>query len=799
MNETDSMEARGLTAAQLESTPQGTVRRWLAEISMASKREKTWREEARDIRTTYKSEKTKSNAFNILWSNTDTLAPALFSSLPVPDVRRRFRDVDPVGKAMSTVIERTLAFELEQFDAEKIAKDAVLDMLLSGRGVIRVKYQPVFAPQQPLATPPTPMADSDAMTDPHQSGGDLQQDDRLLDETAPWEHVQWDDLRIGPGKRWDDVTWIGFRHRFTYDMAVEKFGKQIAAKMEFVDSADDDKSLEKDERAIFKTAEVWEIWDKEQRRVLFVAECYKERVCSEQADPLELQGFFPMPRPSYAVESSESLEPIPLYRLYKEQAKELDRVSSRINKVVDALKIRGAYMGNQSDLKAIIEASDNQMIPVQNLSGVAEMGGLDKAIWIMPIDKLINVLNGLYLARNEIKATIYELTGISDIVRGSTQASESATAQRLKSEWGSMRLQKMQKEIQRLLRDCMRIQADIYSMRYDHPRFAAITGMKLPTMQEKQQIHMQMMQQQQMAMQQPQMALPLGGQPPQGPDPQIMAMMQLPTWEEVIQMLRNDGLRSCRIDIETDSTIADIINKDMMGLAEVTEAIGQVIAGAGPAVQSGMLPVEVPKEIALSIARRARMGLAVEDAIDKIQQPPPMQNVNPEQQKQLEAGQKEVESGRAEIEQGRIKMQAEQQKGSQQINDGKMQIADQRAQMLEQQLAFVGQQAKQWQADAQKYAKMANDTAADAMENRPTDKLLETLLTQLMEAQKQTQDVVLQSMESINASIELAAKQSQANMQAISQMAESVNAPREVKLQRDKNGQAVGAVSMVRH
>ena len=87
----------------------------------------------------YEAEKTANSSFNILWSNTDTLAPAVFNSLPTPDVRRRFRDADPVGKQASEIIERTLSYEQDQYDAYKIAQDAVLDMLLPGRGVIRVR------------------------------------------------------------------------------------------------------------------------------------------------------------------------------------------------------------------------------------------------------------------------------------------------------------------------------------------------------------------------------------------------------------------------------------------------------------------------------------------------------------------------------------------------------------------------------------------------------------------------------------------------------------------------------------
>ena len=46
----------------------------------------------------------------------------------------------------------------------------------------------------------------------------------------------------------------------------------------------------------------------------------------------------------------------------------------------------------------------------------------------------------LYQQREQIKAVIYELTGLSDIARGASKASETLGAQQLKSQWGSIRL-----------------------------------------------------------------------------------------------------------------------------------------------------------------------------------------------------------------------------------------------------------------------------------------------------------------------------------------------------------------------
>ena len=557
------------SASDLESTPQGIVRRWLAELNIAHREERDWRKEGADLYAMYEGGRKKAHAFNVLWANTELLLPAVYNSTPQPDVRRRFRDADPVGKGVSAVLERALSTSIDVYDFDAEAESFVLDMLLVGRGVLRVKYEPSFDP-----------ADAD----------------KLLSEQVECECVQWDDFRRGPGKRWSEVPWVAFRHDFTAEMAEKQFGPEIAGALKYSEGKDSEQiSEDKQTRELFKTVEAWEIWDRDARRVLFVAPSHKDAPLLVTADPLRLRGFFPTPRPGYAIKNTRTLVPVPLYRLYEEQAKELDKVSARINKICDALKVRGAYSANLAELAGLFEADDRQMIPVQNVSELASVGGLDKAIWTLPVDRLIQVLNGLYIARDQIKATIYELTGLSDIVRGATDPNETASAQQIKSRWGSLRLQRLQREAQRTIRDVLRIKAEVIAERFDASSLEAATNLDFPTAAEKQQL---------------QRAAQTGVQLPA----QAQASLQLPTWEELFAVMRSDELRQYRVDVETDSTVQETVDRDLAGLREVIGAVGELFAG----VQAGV-PGDVAKEVALAVARRARMGGAVEDALDQFQ------------------------------------------------------------------------------------------------------------------------------------------------------------------------------------
>lgn len=619
------------------------VRRWLLELKMAERRQKDWAAQTKKILDRYRSARTKKNSFNILWANTEVLRPAIYNSVPKPDVRRRFKDADAVGKAVSELLSRSLEYSLDAYDFDSVLKLTALDMLLVGRGVDRARYVPTIKTID---------------------NGTEAPDESLEYEQVVCDHVQWDDFRHGPGKTWEQVTWVAYRHRLTRKEALEKFG-DIAKALKLDNTEHDDVNNAADMAEMFKTAEVWEIWDKDERQVLFIAESVPDQPLKTVKDPLGLTGFFPGPKPVYAVEDATSLIPLPLYEQYREQAEELDRISSRINKVVDAIRVRGIYDSTLTELARIMDAPENDLIPAENVTTLLERGGLEKAIWFLPIQQLAMVLKELYVQREATKQVIYELTGISDIVRGSTDPRETKGAQEIKAQWGTQRLQRMQREFQRYARDLIRIKAEIIAEKFQPETLMQMTSLAFPSAQQKQQA--------QAALQQGQMEIQQGARQPGPPPPELQAILSRPSLDEVMGLMRSDALRSFRIDIETDSTIAASMEGEMTGLTEVLTGIMQFADGVMPAIQSGMFPVDAAKEIIMTICRRSRMGNAVEDALEKIQAP------------------KEQDDPKAKAEEARA--QAEQQKAefAQQLEQQRMQaeMAQEQARLqMEERLAM---------------------------------------------------------------------------------------------------------------
>ena len=165
--------------------------------------------------------------------------------------------------------------------------------------------------------------------------------------------------------------------------------------------------------------------------------------------------------------------------LYQDQANELDILSDRIKGLVDALKVRGFYDAANPDLNRLFtEGDNNTLIPVKNYAAFAEKGGLGGALQFVPLSDVVQALQQLYAARESCKQVIYEVTGMSDIMRGASVAAESATAQQIKAQFASMRLNTMKEEMGRFARDILRMKAEVMCSKYQPETLIAISGIQ---------------------------------------------------------------------------------------------------------------------------------------------------------------------------------------------------------------------------------------------------------------------------------------------------------------------------------
>ncbi len=475
----------------------GLVRLWLAALEVADKEEKSWRTEAGETMKRYRQEELSSagaelDRFNILFSSVETTVPALYNSVPVPDVRRRFNDKDPTAKFGAQMIERSLSYMVDSYDFDDVMEMAVQDSEITGRGVTRVRYVPY-------------------------SRSDEETGENVVWQEVVCEHVQWANFRRGPGRTWDEVPWVAFELFWTraqLDKTVKPaVSKQI--KLDVTVTEDDNSENGSPPPEIFRRLRVWEIWDKDTREVLFIAPAYKEAPLKVEEDPYGLMGFLPVPPPLYSIRTSDSLVPIPPYRMFRYQAEELDRVTRRIMILVQCLKWRGIRDSTIPELENLSMAADGEMVAMQDAQALyAQAGGLEKAIWMYPIDKLISTIRELSVHREEIKQVIFEITGIADIMRGQTDPRETKGAQQIKTQWGSLRIQRRQAKVARHARDLFRLKSEIISNKFSPETLTMMSSVELASDQDK--ADAQQMMQQQRPPPQPGQQMPMQ-QGPAGP------------------------------------------------------------------------------------------------------------------------------------------------------------------------------------------------------------------------------------------------------------------------------------------
>lgn len=791
------------TATPPPNEPSAIHKFWQHEISAATKREKDWREEGRRILRVYDGQKAATNdtivaseavPYNILYSNTETLLPALYSAQPRPVVVRRFKDADPLGKLAAQTGQRGLEFlidtNIEGYETfDDMMASVTLDGLLPGRAITRVKYDATIGElsdtqEEQAPTPYTKV------------------------ELVCVETCSWDGVLMGYAKKWSKVPWVAYREYIDKAEAIRLFGKAKAEKLTYIVDAYDDRDRgesrgnEERDTGERKSTMIWQIWDKEERddgakKVRYLSEQYLAGYLDVQDDPLQLTGFFPCPKPLQFVAKTNTMLPSPLYTLYENQAEELNKLTRRINHIVEAIKARGIYDSTLGEtVETLFQAAENQLVPTDINATLLAGGGIEKSIWFAPVDKLIVVLTELYRARESCKRVIYEITGIADIIRGSSVASETLGAQQIKERWGTMRLKRMQKEVQRYTRDLLRMMLEVAAMKFSEETWAKMTGLPFLTTEKYRQLQQIAQAAQQQMTQMPNMA-----QNPQAMQQmqQLQQQLQTPQWSQVLAMLRDDTQRAYRIDIETNSTIEPEAVEDQKQISEMIGAMGQFLNGVGPLIEKGAMPFGVAQNMLLAISRRFRFGTEIEDDIKQMQAPQPKDDGK--------AGAAQEAQAKMQLEQQRLQMDAQgkqaEMQHAQQLEAAKQQ-RDQTDSAQKMQLEMAKIQATRetetMRIEAEKQAQLATLNTERQTEKMKAQTQQETELKKAaLVAATQIEIANIKAMQDAAAVMQASAAEGEQTAQTADMMAKilerqerllvSIMAPKTIE--RDQNGRAL--------
>jgi hypothetical protein len=666
---------------------------WLDAIVQAEKAFDDYQSKADNIDKAYANLEKLANdsrdrQFQLFWANIQVIGPSIYSRPPVPVVVPRFKERRPLPRTASELLERctTVAFEKGGIDATMIQiRD---DLTILARGAAWLRYE-------------------------------AKGENGSLLEKVCIEHVDRKDFLHDPARKWEEVDWTSKRSWMDRKAMRKRFFKTSgdAYKTASFSVLKEDKDNSASNNKL--KAGVWEIWCKSENRVYWVTEGVD--VCLDEDKPhLTLEGFFPCPKPAYSTVQRRSLVPVPDMTFYKDQLEEINELTARISALAGAVRVRGFYPAGSGEIGDAIEAalkatSDNQiMVPISNWAAFGNSGAKDMIVWL-PIDMIVTTIKELVALRKELIDDVYQITGISDIMRGSTEASETLGAQQLKSQYGSVRIRDRQGELVRVALDITRIAAEIMAENFQPQTLLDMSQMELPTDADiKKQIDALKAQAQQItaaahqkiaeaqanpqlmqaAQANPEQAQQVVQQLQQQAQQQLQQMQgqaqklsQTITIDQVVKLLRSEKLRPFILDIETDSTISPDENAQKQRATEFITAVGGFLNQAIQAVET--LPQIAPlmADTLKYVASQFRAGRELDTSIDEFAdqmkqmagQPKPPDPAHAKVQQDMQMAQQEAQAKQQERQLAQQTAQADQQRKSeeataaQQREDAKLQ------------------------------------------------------------------------------------------------------------------------------
>lgn len=625
----EQVTADAETYADFGEGTKGKCAYWKAEIHACNKEMDEWRERATKTVNRYRDDR-KGQAFaltqkkyNMLWSIINTTMPAVYGKPPEPIVMRRFTDPDQVARVASLILERGLEFQLcSQRSFHAAIKGALQDRLLPGMGVVWVRFQ------KDESSP------TNTITDDYYA--------RLSGSVAAVDYVYWEDFGFVPSRVWEEVPAVWRIVYMTKDQLDKRFpGKKIPldyTPARHPTATSSTQETDEPKHTVFKQARIYEIWDKRTSKVCWVSTGCDD-LLDEKDDPMHFPGFFPCPKPLFATNTTGNLVPVPDYCMYQDQATEIDNLTQRLDMLVKACKVVGLYDSSQLGIERMLtEATDNQLIPVDTWAAFAEKGGIKGVIDFLPLDDILEVITRLFETRQQLIQDIYQITGLSDIIRGASNPNETLGAQKIKAQFASVRLDALKQDLARFATETLQLMGHVMVEFFDPQTLvdqSAIMqspdGQKaVKDAQAAMQARMQTQMQQPSPL--PQQAPPGGApggmlpapggnvlpmHPPMGPqapapDPATPGNIV----GAAIELLKKGKQADYRIEIAADSLIEPDLEAAREASTAFITSITQFFQQALPAMQENPQMAPISKALLMFGIRNFRAGRDVEGIID---------------------------------------------------------------------------------------------------------------------------------------------------------------------------------------
>jgi len=538
---------------------QKAQKKWIARIEREKSIHEDYRDTADEAWAIYLDDMSGHEVYYpLLWSVVNVQHAAVYSDKPIPDIRPRNSDKNPVFSDAADVMQRALEFYIDNTAFDDNVHRSVDDYLVAGLGVPRVKLDAEIT-SVPLDAPVTGI-----------EGEEITEEEIITNQMIRIEHVPWNRFGWEICEAWEHVDWIYYRHRMAPKKVRARWGKD--ASFNTGDSGtgnDDDHDTGRRKKGQRSLVNVYEIWDRETKQVIHLAEGGNTPL-EVIDDPLGLTDFFPSPPPAMTNMPSDDLEPVPDYNYIQWFDQELNRLYKRARNLTEQIKGASIHDASFFELENMAEIEDGDSIAVQNTSermeGKPDLRGL---IHFFPIQEKAQVLETVNKQIELKRRHVDDLLGISDIIRGSSNPQDGQETQKIKERWSGIRLRRKQRLVQKMVRNLFRLMSEVTVKHVTRENLSAMTQIQIDDA----------------------------------------------TW----QVLQNDVLREFTTDLETDSTIARDEFEDKKQRTELMTGIAQYVQAVAPAVAQNIIPADLGKELLKVVMSPYKdQSRELEDIIEKM-------------------------------------------------------------------------------------------------------------------------------------------------------------------------------------
>lgn len=565
------------------STPRDLALKWEKEIRAAEKEREQFVNSSKETLRRYLDARESQFAenksvVNLFWSTVQVLLSSLYARPPKVDVSRRFKDQnDDVARVAAVILERILNDNIESDTStfRTVAQYGIKDRLIVGLGQVWNRYEAEFGP-----------ARVDAAVDP-QTGEEISpaiEVEVITQEEFPTDYVHWEDFYWSPARVWEEVRWVARRVYMDKQKATERFGEEIACLLPYTKGEKNPTAIDPQAQA-WSRAQIFEIWCKDTRKVYWYAKNV-DFILDVRDDPLKLKNFFPCPRPLAANLTTSRFIPKSDYSFAQDLYTGIDELKTRIAWLVRACKVAGVYDKNSVEVRNVYQqATELTLIPVDNWAAFAEKGGIKGVVTLMPVEEIANVIAQLRIELAASQQQLFEVLGISDIMRGSSNPNETLGAQQLKAQFGGSRVQFTQSEIADWIAEAQRIKAEIIA-RHGQPE----TLLRMSNIQST-------------------------------PDAGLA--------QQAIALIKNTDAAQWRITVEGDSMAALDWAQERESRTMFLGAVGGILQQAAPLVQADQRTLPFILEMIKWAMAGFKVGKEIEAVLDQAmqaaQQPQPQQ------------------------------------------------------------------------------------------------------------------------------------------------------------------------------